>query len=84
MTDDVANLVVEQLRALRNDVQGLRGEMHAEFKGLKLRLASLESAAIGSRRDIATTQEVVYRQQSRIDPLIERLERVERRLDIVQ
>jgi hypothetical protein len=84
MTDDVANLVLEQLRGPRNDIQGLREEVHAEFKDLKLRLSGLEGAAVGSRRDTATTQEDVYRQQGRIDQIIERLERVERRLDIVQ
>jgi len=84
MTDDVANLVLKQLRGPRTDIQGLREEVHAEFKGLKLRLSSLEGAAVGSGRDTATTQEDVYRQQGRIDQIIERLERVERRLDIVQ
>ena len=84
MTDDVGNLVLEQLRALRNDLLGLRTDMHAEFKDLKHRLSSLEGAALGSRRDVTSAQEDLYRQQGRIDQLIDRLERVERRLDLVQ
>jgi hypothetical protein len=84
MTDDVANPVLEQLREPRNHFQGLREEVHAEFKDLRLRLSSLEGAAVGSRRDTANTQEDVYRQQGRIDQIIERLQRVERRLDSVQ
>jgi hypothetical protein len=84
MTDDVANLVLEQLRGLRNDILGLRTEMQAEFKDVKHGLGSLESVVLGGRRDLTTTQEDVYRQQGRIDQIIERLERVEQRLDLVQ
>lgn len=57
MTDDVTNLVLEPLRALRNDVLGMRTDMHAEFKDLKLRLGSLESVVVSSRRHRLKTVE---------------------------
>ena len=44
MSDNIENLTLELLRALRNDVQTLRSEMHADFKDMKQRLTSLESA----------------------------------------
>jgi len=51
MADNVENIVIEHLRALRSEVQTLRTEMHAEFKDVKLRLSSVESAIASMKHE---------------------------------
>jgi Domain of unknown function DUF29 len=51
MTDDIETNILEQLRAVRSDIQIMRTEMHSEFHDLKHRMSSLESAIIGVKRD---------------------------------
>ncbi len=41
MTDNIENLLLEHLKALRNEVAILRVEMHDEFRDLKQRVSSL-------------------------------------------
>lgn len=77
-----ADLVLELLRNLRSEVQTLRGEMHAEFKDVKHRLSSLEVAMSGVKRDQAESLGDFARQQISIDSLAERIQRIERRLDL--
>lgn len=79
MADNVENLVLEHLRALR------AGQDRIEHKlaELSARITSLETATARSRSDNLSTQEDVYRQQGVIDRINERLERVEKRLDII-
>jgi len=74
--------VLEHLKALRNEVKSLRTEMHEEFKDVKLRLHSIEGAIVKARSDNLGTQEDVYRQQASIDRLAERVERIERCLEL--
>lgn len=82
MTDNVENLILEQLRGLRNQVAGLQGEMRSEFADVKYRINRLETAVAGMRRDEAGQAEDIARQQAFLDPLVERIQRIERRLDI--
>ena len=82
MSDNLENHTLELLRLLRNDIQTIRTEMHAEFKDVKLRLTGVESAVTKARGDSLSTQEDVYRQQATIDRLVERIERIERRLEL--
>lgn len=82
MSENVENLILEHLRMLRNEVARLRAEMHEEFKDVKLRLGSVESAVVTVRRDAADQMGDAVRQQLRIDQLAERLERIERRLEL--
>jgi len=53
MSENVDNLILEHLRLLRNEVAGLRTEMHEAFRDVKLRLGSVESIAVSIRRDAA-------------------------------
>lgn len=78
MTNNVENLVLEHLRALR------AGQERIELKlsEVNARLNSLESAVVRSRADNLATQEDAYRQQAVIDRLSDRMERIERRLEI--
>ena len=57
MTDSVENLILEQLRALRNQIDNLRTEMRTEFAEVKHRLTSLEASTARSRGDSAQAQE---------------------------
>lgn len=80
--DNVENLVIEHLKSLRSEVLGLRAAMQDEFKEVKHRLGQIEAKTLGARRDAVGTQEDVYRQQSAIDAIKERIERIERRLEL--
>ena len=82
MSENIENLVLEHLRALRTEVAGLRTEMHEEFREVKLRLGSVETAVVAVRRDSADQMGDVVRQQLRIDQLAERLDRLERRMEL--
>ena len=47
MTENVENLVLEHLRAIRADVSGIRDDV----REIKHRLTSLEGAVAGIKRD---------------------------------
>lgn len=82
MTENIELLILEQFRALRNQIDGLQTEMRTEFSDVKHRINRLESAVAGVRRDEAGTAEDIARQQSSIDRLKERIDRIERRLEL--
>ena len=82
MNDNVEHLILEQFRALRNQIEGLQTEMRNEFGDVKHRINRLESAVAGIRRDEAGTAEDIARQQSTLDQLKERIDRIERRLEL--
>ena len=78
MTNNIENLILEHLRALR----GGQDRIEHELREVQSRLSSLEAAVIGVRRDAVYTQEDVARQQLSIDHLKERIQRIERRLEL--
>ena len=80
--DDVENLVLEQLRLLRNEILAFGSENQSEFGEVKHRLTRVESSIASMRGENVGTQEDVYRQQSVIDSIKERLQRIEKRLEI--
>ena len=51
MADNIENIVLEHLKALRNEVKSLRTKMHEEFRDVKLRLHSIEGALVKVRSD---------------------------------
>jgi predicted nuclease with TOPRIM domain len=71
MADDPNNLVLEHLRALRMDM----GELRADMRDGKGRLASLEVSVANLHGDFAG-------QSERIDRVASRLERIEQRLHL--
>lgn len=75
---DVENLVLEHLRALRAGQDRMEHKLTEVNAGLN----SLETAIVRSRSDTLSTQDDVYRQQAAIDRLNERMERIERRLEL--
>ncbi len=79
MTDNVENLILEHLRGLRPGQDRLESEM----REVAARLTSLEASTAAGRRDSAHNYEEVIRQQSSIDQVRARIDRIEKRLEIV-
>ena len=72
MTDDVENLVLEQLRLIRKAQE----EMREDILDIKIRLSATE-------RHLGEVQLQLAALNSRMDRMDERLARVERRLGLV-
>jgi len=81
MTNNIEHLILEQFRSLRNQIEGLQTEMQNDFSDVKHRINRLVSAVAGIRRDEAGTAEDIARQQSALDRLKERIDRIEHRLE---
>jgi tetrahydromethanopterin S-methyltransferase subunit G len=82
VADNIEHLILEHSRAMRNQVASLQADMCAEFADVKHRINRLESAVSGIRRDEAGQAEDIARQQASIDRIVERLHRIERRLEL--
>lgn len=79
-TDAVENLILEHLKALR----AVSSDIRSELRGVKAPLVSLENQV--AQLDKSTTflhEDLAAAVDAPIDGLGERLERVERRLNIV-
>ena len=83
MSDNVENLIIEQLSVLRSEIQTMRTEMHTEFKDVKLRISSIENAMVSIKHDSADIRGDYVRQQISIDNIVERIQRIEKRLELV-
>ena len=79
MTDGVENLIVEHLRHIRSRVDRIVEDM----SDLKHRMSSLESAMVLVKREVSSGDETDARQQLALDRMMDRLERIERRLDLI-
>ena len=76
MTDEVGNLVLEQLRMMRGEIGGLRGEindlrseMNSRFDVVNERLDSLENAVSGIAYFLAETRGELISHDARIAKL---------------
>ncbi len=78
MTENIDNIVLEHLRHIRGKVD----KTEQSIEDLKLRMSRLESAILSVKREVADGYEAEIHQQSTNDRIIERLERIERRLDL--
>lgn len=83
MSDNVESLILEHLKGLRSEVQTVRTEMHTEFKDVKQRIASVESVIVGMKHESADIKGDYVRQQVSLDNLVERIQRIEKRLDLI-
>jgi len=79
----VKNLILKHLRILRSEIQTLRTEMHTEFKDVKLRMSGIENAMVSVKHDSADIRGDYVRQQISIDNIVERIQRIEKRLELV-
>lgn len=79
MTDNMESLVLEQIKAIRADLAAVRDDL----RELTHRTGRLELAIAGLRRDQAHFDESHAETSVRMDRLNERIERIERRLELL-
>ena len=78
MTDELDSLVLEHLRHIRNRVD----QIAEDVTELKHRMTSLEGTMSLVKREVAFGDETDARQQTVLDKLTARIERIERRLEL--
>ena len=78
MSDNVENIILEHLRHIRSRVDQISDDM----SDLKHRMSSLESAMVLIKHEIAHSDETDARQQVTLDKIIDRIQRIERRLEL--
>lgn len=78
MAPKTENLVLEHLRAMRADIAALRDDA----REVKSRIGGLETTTAAIRRDLAEVYADIIGQHSRYDRLAERIERIEKRLEL--
>ncbi len=78
MATQTDNLILEHLRHIRGRVDQIADDM----LDLKHRLSGLESGMVAVKRDVASGDETDARQQVSLDKLVERITRIEKRLEL--
>lgn len=78
MSENVENLLLEHLRHIRGRVDQIADDV----TDLKHRMTSLEHGMSLIKREIHFGDEVDGRQQVSLDRIVERIERLERRLEL--
>jgi hypothetical protein len=78
MTDNTENLVFEILKAIQSDMHDLK-KIQSD---ILLRLTSLENTVRSVRYEIIECASVDDRQQKTLDFLYEKIQKIERRLDL--
>jgi len=79
MTDNVANIILEHLKRLQTELSTIR-EHNRE---VITRLGSLEAAVARLGRDQAGNYAEIITDRNMIDNLRDRMERIERRLELI-
>ncbi len=82
MSNDVDNIVLEHLKALRTELKDMRITILGEFKDVKARLGTLESGQASIVQHIGHLGSSIAGQQVAIDRMSERIDRVESRLEL--
>ena len=82
MSDNVQNLVLEHLRILCNELRDFRSRHEEDMADIKHRMTMLERGVSSMKREGAELFEDHARQQAAIDRLVERVNRIERRLEL--
>ena len=77
MTTD--NLVIEHLRHIRGKVD----QIADDITDVKFRMSSLESAMATVKHEVAYGDETDIRQQVTLDKIIQRIQRIENRLELL-
>ena len=78
MSENLENIVLEHLRHIRSRVDQIADDM----SDLKHRMSSLESAMVTVKHEVAHGDETDARQQVTLDKIIDRIQRIERRLEL--
>ena len=78
MTENVENLMLEHLKRF----QATLDSMQRDIRELKVRQSETHTAVLALRRDQVTDAEVTAHMQAQMDRFGDRLDRLERRLDL--
>lgn len=78
MSDNVENIVLEHLRAIRSRID----QVADDVREIKLRVVTLESGMGVLTQQIGHLQQSIAGQQVSFDRLTERVERLEKRLEL--
>jgi hypothetical protein len=78
MTENVENLILEQLRKIR----GVQDDHSAKLDQLLGRMNGVEKQLSRITRDEANTYAELIDDRHRLDAVVKRLERIERRLEL--
>jgi septal ring factor EnvC (AmiA/AmiB activator) len=78
MTDDIENLVLEQLRAIRTDIASVK----EDTREIKSRLVIIESGIAGLLTDGGDFAASIADQRLRYDRLNDRIDHIEKRLEL--
>jgi predicted trehalose synthase len=78
MTENSQNLVLELLRSIRGDIATIKDDI----RELKSRVGNVEIGVASIRRDLGQLATDDAEQHVRFDRLTERVERIEKRLDL--
>jgi hypothetical protein len=82
VAEQIENLLLEHLKALRNELREFRNEFHSETENLKHRMSALETAMINVKREVTAGDSTDAHQQVQLDQIIERIRRIEKRLEL--
>lgn len=76
--ENVESIIIEHLRAIRADI----GMVKEDVREVKTRLTHVEAGIASLKRDSAHQYDETASSNARYDRLAERLERLEKRLDL--
>lgn len=78
MSDEIENLVLEHLKAIQADIANIKSDLKEQGH----RLGRMEMSLIDLRREVVNSDALSAEQGLRIDRLADRVERIERRLEL--
>ena len=83
MTDDVENIILQQLKGFRNEFRDFRTKYDQDVVDIKERLTTLERSQASTKHEAADQYDAYVRQQVSIDQIKARVEKLERQKEIV-
>ena len=72
------NLVIEHLRAMRSEIASVK----ADTTDMRQRLCSIDTSVVDMRRNVVHLFEEIAHHQVTMDKMLERVQRIEKRLDL--
>jgi len=72
------NLVIEHLRAMRGEIASVK----ADTRDMRQRVGSIDTSVVDMRRNVVHLFEEISHYQVTMDKMLERVQRIERRLDL--
>lgn len=82
MNTEIDNIIIEHLKALRNELRDLKTVNTEEHNDIKARLSHLDSVVLGVKRNELENSSEAARQQVSIDQIMQRIDKLEKRLEV--